>query len=469
MKVSIIGTGYVGLVSGVCLAEVGHDVTCVDIDSSKVELINRGVSPIHESGLTELLGRHLGTRLHATTRLADAVRATDITLLAVGTPFDGERIDLSFIREAAMAVGRAMATKSAYHLVVIKSTVVPGTTEDVVAPLLEAASGKQVGRDFGLAMNPEFLREGEAIRDFLEPDRIVLGGIDRRSLDTLAELYRPFAGVDVLRVSPRTAETIKYAANSLLATMISFSNEIANLCTALDRVDVVEVLRGVHLDKRLSPLLEDGSRIKPGFTSYLEAGCGFGGSCFPKDVKALVAHGSSVGAPMRILEQVLAVNASQPLRMIDILRKNFAKLSGLRVAVLGLAFKPGTDDLRESPAMCVVAELLREGVAVTAYDPVAGTAAAVMLADAGEIVIADSLDEAVMGTAAVLLLTRWPEFTELPQLLAALPDSPLLVDGRRMIPHQSVPRYEGIGRGSSNSHANELVTNKCVLLSTNYL
>ncbi len=451
MKVSIIGTGYVGLVSGACLAEVGHDVTCVDIDAGKVERINRGDPPIHERGLAELLGRHIGTGLRATTALNDAVRATDITLIAVGTPFDGERIDLRFIREAATAIGHAIATKPGYHVVAIKSTVVPGTTEDVVAPLLEAASGKQAGRDFGLGMNPEFLREGEAVRDFLEPDRIVLGGIDRRSLDTLAELYRPFTGVDVLRVSPRTAETIKYAANSLLATMISFSNEIGNLCAALDNVDVVEVLRGVHLDKRLSPLLDDGSRIMPGFTTYLEAGCGFGGSCFPKDVKALVAHGSSVGAPMRILEQVLAVNGSQPLKMIELLRRNFADLSGLRVAVLGLAFKPGTDDLRESPALRVVEELLREGVAITAYDPVAGTAAAATLAGAGEVVIADSIHEAVEGAAAVLLLTRWPEFSELPQLLAALPDPPLLVDGRRMIPHHLVPRYEGIGRGSNGN------------------
>jgi UDPglucose 6-dehydrogenase/GDP-mannose 6-dehydrogenase len=309
---------------------------------------------------------------------------------------------------------------------------------------LESGSGKKAGPDFGVGMNPEFLREGEAVQDFLQPDRIVLGGIDARTHGALEELYRPFAGVDQLRTNPRTAEMIKYTANSLLATMISFSNEIGNLCASIGDVDVVEVMRGVHLDKRLSPILKDGSRMKPAFTTYLEAGCGFGGSCFPKDVKALIAHGRKAGNPMRLLDAVIAVNAEQPYKIISLLERHFPSLEGVRVTVLGLAFKPGTDDVRESPALPIVRELFARNARVRAFDPVAGEAARKALGN-GALELAPDLPSAVADAQAVLLLTRWGEFRDLPRILSGLKDLPLLIDGRRMVDRHAWARYEGIG------------------------
>lgn len=444
MKISIIGTGYVGLVSGVCFAEKGHDVTCVDIDPEKVARINRGEPPIYEEGLEAMLQRNVGTRLRATTDLRAAVLGSDVSMIAVGTPFNGDDIDLRFIKEAARQIGEAIKDKPSYHVVIVKSTVVPGTTTDVVGPIVAEASGKSIGRDFGLGMNPEFLREGEAVKDFMQPDRIVLGGVDERTLQALDELYRPFAGVDRLRVNPSTAETIKYTANSLLATMISFSNEIGNLCSQIGDVDVVDVMRGVHLDKRLSPLLPDGQRITPAFTTYLAAGCGFGGSCFPKDVKALISYGRKAGAPMNLLDAVIAVNRQQPATMVPLLRKHFPDLTGLRVAVLGLAFKPGTDDMRESPAIPIVRELLDAGAAVRAFDPVARHEAEKVFAGA-PLAFADDLAATIADAQAVLLLTRWPEFEGIPQMLAKLPSPPVLIDGRRMLAKDSVPKYEGVG------------------------
>ncbi len=286
MRVSIIGTGYMGLVTGVCLAEKGHQVVCVDVDQEKVSKINQASPPIYEKGLEELLRKNINGNLQATTDIHKSIIETDISLITVGTPFDGGEIDLCYIKEASEQIGKALKGKSTYHLVVVKSTVVPGTTDEVVLPILEEVSGKKAGIDFGVGMNPEFLREGEAIRDFMLPDRIVLGGIDEKSIDVLEKLYSVFEGVDKLRTNNKTAEMIKYASNSVLATMISFSNEVGNLCAAIGGIDVVDVMRGVHLDKRLSPININGDRIVPAFITYLVAGCGFGGSCFPKDVKA---------------------------------------------------------------------------------------------------------------------------------------------------------------------------------------
>jgi len=453
MKISVIGTGYVGLVSGVCLAEKGHEVVCVDLDASKVDRINRGDPPIHEKGLEELLRRNVGRGLKATTDLAGAVRDTDLSLIAVGTPFKGEEIDLSYVSQAATDIGGALRAKPGYHVVVVKSTVVPGTTENVVLPALEKASGKKAGADFGVGMNPEFLREGEAIEDFMGPDRIVLGGIDERTLDKLAEVYVVFEGVDKLRTTPRTAELIKYTANSLLATMISFSNEIANLADALGGIDIAEVMRGVHLDKRLTPILEDGRRIFPGFTTYLEAGCGFGGSCFPKDVKALIAHGAKAGSPMRLLAKVVEVNTEQPVRIIDLVRRHHSELKGLAVAVLGVAFKPGTDDIRESPSLPVLDRLLEEGAQVTVYDPIA--AAPLRAASPGRpIRFAAGLAEALEGVEVVVIMTRWAEFKRVPELIAGRGRAPLVVDGRRMLDRRAVARYEGIGLRTAGAGAN---------------
>jgi UDPglucose 6-dehydrogenase len=444
MKISVVGTGYVGLVSGVCLAEKGHEVVCVDVDPGKVDRINRGDPPIHERGLAELLQRNVGVRLRATTDLVTAVHDSELSLIAVGTPFKGEEIDLTYVRQAAADIGKALQSKSAYHVIVVKSTVVPGTTEQVVGPAIEAASGKVRGRDFGLGMNPEFLREGEAIDDFMAPDRIVLGGIDDRTCEVLAEVYAVFKGVDKVRTTPRTAELIKYTANSLLATMISFSNEIANLADALGGIDVVEVMRGVHLDKRLTPILSDGRRIVPGFTTYLEAGCGFGGSCFPKDVKALIAHGQKAGSPMRLLAQVVEVNERQPVRLVELIQRHHPQLEGLAVSLLGVAFKPGTDDIRESPALPVLDRLLQERAVVTVFDPVA-TASLRAAYDGQPIHYATELKEAVDRAAVIVVMTRWTEFKEVPRLVANRQPPPLIVDGRRMLDKASVRHYEGIG------------------------
>jgi UDPglucose 6-dehydrogenase len=444
MRVSIVGTGYVGLVSGVCLAERGHDVMCVDSDTTKVEAINNGISPIYERGLEPLLHNTIGSRLCATTDLHDAVVSTDLTLIAVGTPFDGEAIDLRQICEASRQIGAALREKDGYHCVVVKSTVVPGTTDDVVLPILEATSGKQAGVSFGVGMNPEFLREGEAVRDFMEPDRIVIGGMDDRTIDMLATLYEVFPGVDIVRTSNKTAEMVKYASNSLLATLISFANEVGNLCAALGGVDIVEVMDGVLLDKRFSPILADGTRLTPAFTTYLAAGCGFGGSCFPKDVKALVAHGNKVGVPMEVLDAVVHVNQRQPQQILHLLGKHFPSLQGVRAAVLGLAFKPGTDDMRESPSIPVIQSLQAGGAFVQVYDPVAQHEARKVLSSL-DIAYCDSLEAAIQDVDAVLVLTRWDEFASLPDLLAARCPQPLVVDGRRMLDKLSIARYEGIG------------------------
>jgi UDPglucose 6-dehydrogenase len=444
MKVSVAGTGYVGLVSGVCLAEKGHHVICIDIDPAKVEKINSGIPPIYEDGLEDLLKKNIGQSLTATTNLRQAVLDTDISLIAVGTPFDGNEIDLTYIKTVARQIGEVLKDKDTYHTVVVKSTVVPGTTDEVVLPILEEASGKKAGVDFGVGMNPEFLKEGEAIQDFMYPDRIVYGGVNEKTIEVLRDLYAVFEGVDQLATNCRTAEMIKYTANSLLATMISFSNEIANLCTATGGIDVTEVTRGVHLDKRLTPILEDGTRIFPAFTTYIEAGCGFGGSCFPKDVKALIAYGKKLGNSMQILDSVIAVNEKQPERMITLLKKHFPDLKGVKVAVLGYAFKPGTDDIRESPALPVTQTLLDEGAVVRGYDPIAQHEAQKIFGE-GTVKFCPDVESAIAGVQAILIITRWAEFKKLPDMLSTLAEQPVVIDGRRMLNKHSMTTYEGIG------------------------
>ncbi len=439
MRVSVVGTGYVGLVSGVCLAHVGHDVVCVDLDADKVDAINAGSSPIHEDGLAELLGGVVGDRFRATTDLAGAIAATEVTILAVGTPFGEDRIDLGQIVAAAEQIGAALADLDRYHVVVVKSTVVPGTTEEVVGPALAAASGKRIGQDVGLAMNPEFLREGVAVEDFLEPDRIVLGGVDERTLEVLSELYSVFESTPILHVDPRTAEMIKYTSNALLATLISFSNEVGNLCAELG-TDVTEVLEGVHLDRRLSPIV-DGQRVSPGILVYLGAGCGFGGSCFPKDVKALVAHGEAADVPMPILRSVIDVNEAQPEVLLDRLRRHLEP-DGARIAVLGAAFKPGTDDIRESPTLKIVPRLREAGAHVVVHDPIALPNVRAALGEDGIDYEAD-LEVALKGADAALLVTAWPEYAALPELLHG--SDVLVVDGRRMLSPADLGRYDGVG------------------------
>jgi UDPglucose 6-dehydrogenase/GDP-mannose 6-dehydrogenase len=448
MRVSVIGTGYVGLVSGVCLAEKGHRVICVDVDEQKVAMINQGIPPIYEKDLEEMLTKNVGPTLNATTDLSAAVRQTDISLIAVGTPFDGDSIDLSFIEKVSKQIGEALRSKADYHVVIVKSTVVPGTTDDVVRPILEGASRKRAGIDFGVGMNPEFLREGEAVEDFMNPDRIVLGADCSRTLDRMKELYRPFSNVDTVSVNTKTAEMIKYTANALLATMISFSNEIANLCVSIGDIDVVDVMKGVHLDKRLTPITGDGARIIPAFTTYIEAGCGFGGSCFPKDVNALIAHGKRAGMPMRLLEAVVEINARQPFEILALLEKHFPSLNAVRLAVLGLAFKPGTDDMRESPAIPVVQELLSRRAIVKAYDPVASREAQRIFGQNG-IQYCETLPQALEDVDGIIILTRWDAFKDLPDMIQKRHPQPVVIDGRRMLDKKRVADYDGIGLGAS--------------------
>ncbi len=444
MKISVVGTGYVGLVSGVCLADKGHEVICVDNDVDKVNLINDGKSPIHEEGLDELLQRNIGGGLKATTDLKAAVKDTEVSLIAVGTPFDGNEIDLSYIRQVSADIGDALKEKSGYHVVIVKSTVVPGTTDTVVLPILEEHSGKKAGEDFGVGMNPEFLREGVAIPDFMYPDRIVVGGIDERSQDVLAEMYAPFTGVDVIKTNTKTAEMIKYTSNSLLATLISFSNEIGNLCAAVGDVDAMNVMKGVHLDKRISPILDNGERISPALTTYLEAGCGFGGSCFPKDVKALISYGKKEGQSMSLLTSVIDVNREQPREMLDRLYKHFENIEGIRIAVMGLAFKPGTDDMRESPAIPIVNELIARKAEIKAYDPVAEEEAKRIFSNGG-VTYCSSINDTMAQADAVLVLTRWSEFEHIPEALRRLSINPVVIEGRRMLSRDSVVGYEGLG------------------------
>jgi UDPglucose 6-dehydrogenase len=444
MKVSIIGTGYVGLVTGVCLAEKGHQITCVDVDQAKVDSINSGIPPIYERGLEDLLKRHIGGLLRATTDLTRAVQQTDLSLIAVGTPFNGREIDLTFIKAVSKEIGHALRKKPGYHAVIVKSTVVPGTTDEVVCPILEEASGKKAGVDFGVGMNPEFLTEGEAINDFLSPDRIVLGGIDKATIDQQTGLYEGFPGVEVLRTNNKTAEMIKYTSNAVLATLISFSNEIANLCASVKDVDIVDVMRGVHVSRYLSVDMPDGKRVQPPIVSFLAAGCGFGGSCFPKDVKALVAYGERKKTPMHVLDAVLKVNEQQPAKVVQLLKKHFASLKGVRVAILGLAFRPDTNDMRESPAIPIVRELLDEGAVLKGYDPAAMEEAAKVF-KGQPIVLCNALEEAIKEVDAIVLVTRWEEFRRLPEILKKQYVQPLVVDGRRLIERSSIARYEGIG------------------------
>lgn len=443
MKLSVIGTGYVGLVSGTCLADKGHDVICVDVDREKVERVNRGESPIFERGLQALLEKNVGKRLRATTNLEAAVRDTELTLIAVGTPFDGVAIDLRFIEQVSRQIGAALATKPGYHIVIVKSTVVPGTTDGVVLPLLEAASGRKAGPDFGLGMNPEFLTEGEAVGDFMSPDRIVIGGIDERSRDAQARLYERFAGVPIVRCNNATAEMIKYASNALLATLISFSNELANLGAVVGGIDTVDVSRGLETSRYLSSVLPNGERLVAPIHAFLLAGCGFGGSCLPKDVAALVAEGRRRGLEMGLLGAALRVNAAQPGEVVRILEKHFADLSDMRVSILGLAFRPDTDDMRESPAIPIIRALQQRGARVRGYDPVAAREARQIFG--AEFPLCENLADALHDCDAAVLLTRWREFEAIPALLEGMSPQPLFVDGRRMLDKTSIERYDGIG------------------------
>ena len=445
MRVSVIGTGYVGLVSGTCLAEKGIYVTCIDKNKKKIKKIKNCISPIFENGLNDLVKKNIiNKHLFADTNLKKAVLESEISIIAVGTPFDGKKIDLRQIRKSAEEIGTALKEKNAYHVIVVKSTVTPGTTDEVVLPILEEYSGKKAGIDFGVGMNPEFLREGCAVNDFMSPDRIIIGGIDNKTINKILELYKVFSGTDILTTNNKTAEMIKYTANSLLATLISFSNEIANICTVTQNVDIIEVMSGVHLDKRLNPILPGNNRVNPDFLKYLEAGCGFGGSCFPKDIKALISYSEEQGENPKLLKSVIEINQKQPYKLIQLLNKHYKSFKNLHVAILGLAFKPDTDDIRESPAIPVAKLLLKEGAYIKAYDPVAKEEAKKILGN-DNIEYTENLEETLLGVDAVILVTRWDEFKNLNRLISNEKCQPLIIDGRRILNKNDYKKYEGIG------------------------
>jgi len=451
MNVSIIGAGYVGLVTGVCLAEKKHHVTCVDIDKEKVKKISDGVSPIFENGLEDLLKKNISNKnFTATTNLKKAVRASEISIVAVDVPLVNNKVEFKYLRNAVKDIGIALKKLNGYHVIVVKSTVPPGTTDDVVLPILEEYSDKKSGVDFGVSANPEFLREGCAVSDFLKPDRIVIGGIDKKTTEKIVELYKPFDG-DVLVTNNKTAEMIKYVSNALLATLISFSNEIANICAMTENVDVKEVMAGVHLDRRLNPRIPGGGRVNPEILSYLEAGCGFGGSCLPKDIETLINYcvGADSSCKCGLLKSVAEVNREQPKKLLQLLRKHNGSLENSIVAVLGLAFKPNTDDVRGSPAIPVIRSLRRKRACIKAYDPLAQKNARKILGTIG-ILYPESLEETLIDVDAVILITPWEEFRELHILINKLESPPLIIDGRRMLDKSKYKRYVGIGLNDAN-------------------
>ncbi|GAB3669297.1 UDP-glucose 6-dehydrogenase AglM [Halopiger thermotolerans] len=429
MNVSIIGSGYVGTTVAACLADLGHEVVNVEIDEDIVDAINAGEAPIHESGLEERIAEHAGSALRATTDY-DEVIETDVTLLCLPTPQseDGS-LDLAPMRAGAEMLGDAIADKDDDHLVVVKSTVLPGTTEEVVAPILEEQSGTAIGDEIDVAMNPEFLRMGTAVQDFLEPDKVVLGTRTDAAAKQLRELYAPILENDdthLIETDVREAELIKYANNAFLASKVSLVNDLGNIAKEYD-ADAYEVLEAVGLDDRIS-------------SRFMRSGLGWGGSCFPKDVDALRAGAREQGYEPELLNAAVAVNDEQPRRLVDLLAEH-VDLEGARIAVLGLSFKPGTDDIRKSRALDVIEHLREHGAAVVAYDPVAVDNVREQYPHL-EIEYADSATGALEGADGAVVATGWPEFDDLEFDGMA---RRVLVDGRRIdVDESELEVYEGL-------------------------
>jgi len=444
VRVTVVGLGQAGLVSAACLAEAGHEVVGVETSEERRRLIERGRAPFAEPGLNDVLSRHIGDALQVTADLQAAVKASEVSLIAVGTPFDGEQIDLSQVDDVVQEIGAALRGTPTYHVVAVKSTVVPGTTDGRVANLLAVSSGKKIGAEIGLCVNPEFLREGSAVADFMNPDRIVVGGVDERSVQVLRELYGGFPNAPLVETNCRTAEMMKYASNAFLATLISFTNELANLCSDIGDLDIVDVMSALHLDRRLSPRLTSGDIVKPGILSYLAAGCGFGGSCLPKDVRSLVALGQAMDQDMSLLKAVMSVNDRQYARVLGLLERHFPEFTGVRIAVLGLAFKPDTDDLRESVALPIIRELRDRAASVVVFDPAAAPKGREAFGE-DEVLFASSLVECLEDVDAVLVLTAWRDFSSLSSVLTEMERAPIVVDGRRALDKNEFEFYEGIG------------------------
>ncbi len=432
MRLAVLGTGYVGLVAGAGFADFGNDVVCVDIDEGKVERLTRGILPIYEPGLEGLVQRNHGEgRLMFTTDIGTAVRGADVVFIAVGTPsaHDGSA-DLSQVLAAAEQIGRAM---TGFTVVVTKSTVPVGTAQKIRDVIVKVTQ-----QPFAVGSNPEFLKEGDAVNDFMKPDRIIIGSDDERAIDVLRHLYAPFVRTNdrILTMDARSAELTKYASNAYLATRISFMNDMANLCERVG-ADVEMVRRGMGMDPRIGP-------------KFLFPGVGYGGSCFPKDVKAAMHTAREHGWQLDILEAVHRVNERQKSILADkIVRRLGDKLTGKTVAIWGLAFKPGTDDVREAPSLTVVEQLLAAGATIHAHDPVANEQVQKVLGQ--RIRYFDNNYDAAKGADALALLTEWhqfrrPNFKRLKELMRGAH----LFDGRNIWEPAEVRAlgftYEGIGR-----------------------
>jgi UDPglucose 6-dehydrogenase len=444
MKVVIVGAGYVGLVSGACLAARGHNVTCIDINPDVVGSLSAGRAHIYEAGLESLLKAGLADgRFVVSTDLHQALPDCDIVLIAVGTPSVNNEIDLRQVRTVARSIGEYLKTSSRFLSVVVKSTVVPGTTDTVVRQEIRTASGK-TEQSCGLGMNPEFLREGCAVEDFMNPDRIVLGHEDDRTLGLLEELYAPWS-CEKIAVNSRTAEMIKYAGNAMLATQISAMNEIANLAAVLGGIDMADVLRGVTTDKRWTPTV-DGRRVVPDIVSYLAPGCGFGGSCLPKDVRALRSQGMQHGAAMSMLAAVLAVNDAQPGQVAAILKAEPGGVAERRCLVLGAAFKPDTDDVRESASIKIVRDLIASRARVSVHDPIAlDNFRSAIGPAAHSVTFVEDWASAVGMSDVIIVATKWQEYRALTALDLA---GKIVFDARRMFRPADLKtaRYLTIGR-----------------------
>ena len=433
--ICVIGTGYVGLVTGACFADMGNRVFCMDIDDEKIGKLKQGVMPIFEPGLKEIVDRNVQAgRLFFTTDAREALQNAYYAFIAVGTPSgEGGEADLQYIRASAEVIADTVDHRI---IVVNKSTVPVGTGNWVADIISRRRAGKPL--DFRVVSNPEFLREGSAINDFVFPDRVVLGSLDREAANEVAKLYLSLR-CPIMITDLRTAEMIKYASNAFLATRISFINEIANICEELG-ADVREVARGMGADRRIG-------------TAFLDAGLGWGGSCFPKDVKALVHMAVLHGTHPQLLQAVIDINRNQRRRVIMRLRKALGSLDEKEIGILGLSFKPNTDDIREAPSLEVVHLLQNEGARVRAYDPQAMEAAAKVLP---KVRLLNSPYEVAEGADALVLVTEWNEFKQMDfQKIFSLMRRPLIVDGRNLwdsdLLREMGFEYYGIGRGSNNS------------------
>jgi len=421
MKITVVGGGYVGLVSAACFADLGHTVTIIEIDPRKVDLINKGLPPIYEDGLEEILKKTVRKSLIAQTDYQN-LEDTDLLLICVGTPpRDDGSADLKYLSQAAGSIGTAIKSSQKYQVIAVKSTVPPGTTESVVIPGVFNSSGKTED-SIGFCMNPEFLREGRAIEDFKDPDRIVIGGNTQQAIDVVKAVYSEVSA-PVITTSIKAAEMIKYTSNSFLAMKISFSNEIGNLCKKLG-INVYEVMNGVGHDHRINP-------------HFLNAGLGFGGSCFPKDVMALIRLAEKNNENPTLLQSIISVNEKQPDKIVSLLKERIGSISHKRITVLGLAFKDNTDDVRDSRAIPVIKTLLDNGTEVVAYDPMATES---MKRYYPDIIYKENAGDALEGADACLVLTEWPEFSTLSQEFDRM-KTKVIIEGRRIL---SLEDIEGI-------------------------